>query len=94
VPKGSEYEARRVAALRRFEFFFVKGAVFGVAISVGGIVWTFFLHGGVQAVVIGLLDVGGLWLAGMCLVIKRRFRTGPKAEYLRASWKGFESGNK
>jgi hypothetical protein len=94
APEGGEFQARRIAVLRGFESVFFKGACVCVAVSVGGIVWTFFLRGSTQGVVIGVFDLGGLWLAAMFLVIKRRVRTGPKAEYLRASWKGLESGSK
>lgn len=72
-----------MASTRRYERFFSRGVVVGALITVAGIVLAFFLHGGARAAVIGGLCVGGIWLAVMTLVIKKRIRTGPKADYLR-----------
>lgn len=84
-PQDGEYEARKAAALRRFERFFARAAIFSVAISAGGIAWSFFLADGAKAFVIGALGFGGLLLAGLNLVIRNRIRNGPKAPYLRNS---------
>jgi hypothetical protein len=70
-------EAQQV--LRRYERFFARAAWLSVLFAVAGIlICIFFLTGGARAVVITALAVGGLWLAAMCLVIRRRVQTGPR----------------
>ena len=84
-----EREARRVAAMKRFERQFSGVALLGLAIAVAGIAWGFFLTGPAQAVVISGVGSGGLLMALLFFVIKKRMRTGPKAAYLREVWKGY-----
>jgi hypothetical protein len=65
--------------LRRYERFFARVAGLSVLLSVVGfLIGIFFVTGAAQAVVISALGVGGLFLAAMCLVIRRRIQTGPR----------------
>jgi hypothetical protein len=82
-------EASRVATMLNFEHQFVGLALGSAAIAVVFIIWGFFLVGPARVVVIGCSVVGGCLLSGFFLLIKRRMRTGPKAEYLREGWKGY-----
>jgi len=74
----SEWEGRRMSALRGYESFFYKVALAGVGISIVGIVTSFFVSGAGRAVVIAVLVAGGLLISAMALVVRKRIHTGPK----------------
>src|ERR1700683_4860611 len=78
-PLTPEQEARRDAFIHRYQRFFGRAAVLSLLIAVVGvIVGVVALQGAVQAVVIAAVGGGGVWVASMCLVFRRRIRTGPK----------------
>jgi hypothetical protein len=65
--------------LRRYERFFGRAAALSLVLAAAGfLIGLIVLSGAAEAVVLGGLGVGGLWLAAMCLVIRRRIRTGPR----------------
>jgi len=78
---NSGWEDRRLAALQKFERFFFRLALFGVGISIVGFVAGAFLSNAASAIVISMFGFGGLLIAAMSLVIRKRIRTGPKAQY-------------
>ncbi len=77
---ASERENRRLSALHRYERFFTRLAIAGIGVTVAGIAVSFLYSDGVRAAIIGGLGAGGLWIAAMSLVIRKRIRTGPKAQ--------------
>ena len=73
-------EARRHAVLQKYRRFYEVAAALSILLAVAGvIIGIYALHGAAQAVVLAALGGGGVLLAWMCLVIRNRLRTGPKA---------------
>jgi hypothetical protein len=83
-PLTPEQEERRKQALLAYQrsLVWVSGLSCSVAV-IGVIVGIVALHGPAQAVVIAVFGGGGLLVAWMCLLIRRRIGTGPKGTSLR-----------
>jgi hypothetical protein len=78
-PPPESDPARQVLA--RYERFFAWAAALSVLFALAGfLIGIFFLTGAAEAVVISALGVGGLFMAAMCLVIRRRIQTGPRGD--------------
>lgn len=75
---GSDAEARQKAGLSRYQRFFGRLAVFGFVVAVSGFVGGAFISGPASAVVIAMVGFGGLLIAWMALVIRKRIHTGPR----------------
>jgi len=80
IPASStEWEARRVEALRSYERFFAGAALLGVGVAVAGVVGGQFLEGPAEATVTFGVGGGGLLMSALFLVVRKRVHTGPKA---------------
>jgi TRAP-type uncharacterized transport system fused permease subunit len=78
-PLTPEQEAVRQKALLGYQRFFTWAVALSLLLTVVGVVVGIVaLHGPAQAVVLAALGGGGLFLALMFLVIRRRIGTGPK----------------
>ena len=71
-------EARREAALARYQRSFGRLAVFCLLVAIAGFIVGPLLSGAARALVIAMVGFGGLLIAWMAVVIRKRIRTGPK----------------
>lgn len=71
-------EARRKAVLARYQRSFGRLALFFLLIGIAGFVVGALLSGPARAVVMAMVGGGGLLVAWMATVIRKRIRTGPK----------------
>lgn len=83
-PLTPEQEERRQQLLLGYQRSFAWVAVVGLLVAAVGItVGVLALRGQAQGEVIAVFGGGGLLLAWMCLVIRKRFKTGPKSTFMR-----------
>lgn len=78
-PFTPEQEARRQEALLAYQRFFARAAALSLSATVAGvIIGIVALQGAAQAVIFAVVGGGGILLAWMILVIRKRIGTGPK----------------
>ena len=70
-----EKESLRITVLHRYEHFFAHLAFVGIGITIVGIAVSFLFSDGARAAIIGALGAGGLWIAVMSLIMRKRIRT-------------------
>lgn len=75
---AEDSEARRNAVLSRYQRSFGRLALLCLVVAISGFVAGAFLSGPARAVVIAMVGFGGLLVAWMAMVIRKRIRTGPK----------------
>jgi hypothetical protein len=73
-------EARQKAALARYQRSFKRLAVFCVLVAFAGFIVGSLLSGLARALVIAMVGFGGLLVAWMAMVIRKRIRSGPKMQ--------------
>lgn len=83
-PLPPEQEEHRQQALLAYRRSFAWAVALSLLVTVVGvIVGIVALQGPAQAVVIAVFGGGGLLLAWMCLLIRKRIGTGPKGSAVR-----------
>jgi hypothetical protein len=73
-------DAQRKAALARYQRSFGRLAGFCLLVAVAGFIIGPLLSGLARALVIAMVGFGGLLVAWMAMVIRKRIRTGPKMQ--------------
>jgi hypothetical protein len=71
-------EPSRTEVLARYQRFFGRLAVFCLVVAMSGFVVGALLSGPARALVIAMVGFGGLLIAWMALVVRKRVGTGPK----------------